>query len=100
MRVFIPLMAIAWQAAMDRKADTAPFEKFLQQSALQFPALDNPWSESIRINDRPYIHLVLAVADRTGAQVVYAEGLYELSDATIAAARSAAKTLQSCLRRL
>jgi len=78
------------QAAMDRKADTAPFEKFLQQSALQFPALDNPWSESIRINDRPYIHLVLAVADRTGAQVVYAEGLYELSDATIAAARSAA----------
>jgi len=78
------------QAATDSSADTAPFENLLQQSSLQFPALDHPWSESIRINDRPYIRLVLAVADQTGAVAVYAEGLYQLSDAAIAATRSAA----------
>jgi len=38
-------------------------EDFLQQSPLQYPALDDPWREATQIGERPYIHLVIAIAD-------------------------------------
>jgi len=68
----------------------AQLENFLQQSALHFPALDEPWRETTQIGERPYIHLVIAIADSAGELVAYVEGLYALSDSTIATARSAA----------
>jgi len=70
--------------------EPAQLESFLQQSSLHFPKLDTPWREAIHINDRPYIHVVIAIPDSAGVLAVYGEGLYALSNSAITAARSAA----------
>ena len=70
--------------------EPAQLENFLQQSSLHFPNLDEPWLEAIHINDRPYIHVVIAIPDSAGMLAVYGEGLYALSNSAIAAARGAA----------
>ena len=70
--------------------EPAQLDKFLQQSSLRFPAQDEPWHDTIQVGERPYIQVAIAIADKTGALVVYGEGLYALSDSAIATARSAA----------
>ena len=70
--------------------EPAQLESFLQQSSLHFPDLNTPWREVIHINDRPYIHVVIAIPDSAGLLAVYGEGLYALSNSAFAAARNAA----------
>lgn len=70
--------------------EPAQLDNFLQQSSLRFPAQGEPWHDTIQIDGRPYIQVALAVADKTGALVIYGEGLYALSDSAISTARSAA----------
>ena len=76
--------------AIAENPEPEQLENFLQQSKLQFPALDNPWHSATHIGERPYIHLVIAIADGAGVLGAYGEGLYALSDSAIATARAAA----------
>jgi putative nucleotidyltransferase with HDIG domain len=57
---------------------------------LHFPELDEPWREVIHINDRPYIHVAIAIPDSAGVLAAYGEGLYALSNSAIAGARTVA----------
>jgi len=68
----------------------ARLEGFLAQSRLHFPALEEPWRETVDIGGRPYVHVAVAIADRGGAVAAYGEGLYAISDAAVAGARRAA----------
>ena len=68
----------------------ALLEAFVRDTPKRFPALDEPWSGDVEIDQRTYIHVVMAVAGRDGALAAYAEGLYALSDEAIAGARNAA----------
>ena len=89
-RFYTPAGEILAHRAIAGVPEPARLENFLQPSPLQFPALGEPWREATQIGERPYIHLVIAIADSAGVLVAYVEGLYALSDSTIATARSAA----------
>ena len=89
-RIYAPDGAILAQRTEASGAKAAPLEAFLRQARLRFPAADEPWSATADIGGRPHVHLVVAVPDRNGTPIAYAEGLYALSDAAIASARHAA----------
>lgn len=46
----------------------------------RFPALE-PWQQIIRIDERPYIHLIVPINNHDDQLVAYAEGIFTLSDA-------------------
>ncbi len=77
-------------SSMPGGPEPTQLNNFLEQSSLHFPGLDEPWRDTIQINGRPYIHVAIAIADKTGALVVYGEGLYAISDSAITTARSEA----------
>jgi HD-GYP domain-containing protein (c-di-GMP phosphodiesterase class II) len=89
-RFYTPDGATLAHSSLPGGPEPAKLDSFLDQSSLRFPALDEPWHDTIQIDERPYIQIAIAVADKTGVVVVYGEGLYALTDSTIAMARSAA----------
>jgi putative nucleotidyltransferase with HDIG domain len=89
-RFYTPDGEILAHSSLPGGPEPEQLDKFLQQSPLHFPAQDEPWRDTIQIGGRPYIQVVIAIADKTGVLVVYGEGLYALSDSAIATARSAA----------
>jgi HD-GYP domain-containing protein (c-di-GMP phosphodiesterase class II) len=57
------------------------------QTGQLFPPAGGHVINRLRIEGRPYLHIVLPVASSAGAVTAYAEGLFRLSDNTIAQTR-------------
>jgi putative nucleotidyltransferase with HDIG domain len=89
-RFYTPESKTLAHAVMASGPERAQLETFLQQSPLHFPTLEEPWHETIRISDQPYIHVVIAIPDSAGTLAAYGEGLYALSSSAITAARNSA----------
>lgn len=89
-RFYSPDSKTLAQSVADDAREPARLEDFIQQSTLQFPQLGEPWREAVTIGERPYIHVVIAIANGEGMLTAYVTGLYALSDSAIATARSAA----------
>jgi putative nucleotidyltransferase with HDIG domain len=89
-RFYTPDGATLAHSSLPGGPEPTLLDNFLQQSSLRFPNLDEPWHDTIQIGGRPYIQVAIAIADKTGAVVVFGEGLYALSNSAIATARSAA----------
>ena len=89
-RFYTPDSNILAQRSLADGPEATPLGNFINRSELNFPDLGDPKHESIRLGERPYIHVVVAIADSVGAVAAYGEGLYRLSDSAIATARYAA----------
>ena len=75
------------ERAIAEQTKQIQFKNFLQASQLHFPELDETWRNRIDIDGRPYIHVVIPIADSEGVLAAYGEGLYALSDLAISNAR-------------
>jgi len=89
-RFYTPDGNILAHRSLPGESESVQLDEFIQQTPSLFPALDEPWHETIHMDERPYIHVVIAIADSAGGLGAYGEGLYALSDSTIATARNAA----------
>ena len=68
-------------------ADADALKAQIAATARQFPQAEDGWHGQIDIGGRPYFHLVIPVADRHGTTIAYAEGLFRISDETVAQVR-------------
>lgn len=68
-------------------ADADALKAQIAATARQFPQAEDGWHEQIDIAGRPYFHLVIPVANRQGTTIAHAEGLFRISDETVAQVR-------------
>jgi len=76
-------------------ADAATLMRAIGSGTPPFPGADAIWQQKLDVSGHPYIHVVVPVNDRHGTLIAYAEGLFRVSDETVAQVRRAA--LQTAL---
>lgn len=74
-----------FKRADDPRTDLA--QRFVATTTSRFPAPEAPFHQVVRLEGRPYIHLVTAIETQEKAVLGYAEAMFALSDQTISIVR-------------
>jgi HD-GYP domain-containing protein (c-di-GMP phosphodiesterase class II) len=72
------------ESADEKYSNIEAIKALTEESPKRFPGLGESWHKVLRVNGRPYIHLVVPVTDLQGEVVAYAQGVFAVSDQAIA----------------
>ena len=72
------------------RIDTASLARIIDSTPQRFPEANDNWLKTVEINEHPYVHVVVPVIGRNGKLAAWGEGLFRISDETVASVRAAA----------
>ena len=72
------------ESADEKYSNIEAIKALTEESPKRFPGSGESWHKVLRVNGRPYVHLVVPVTDLQGEVVAYAQGVFSVSEQAIA----------------